>query len=72
MAFVAYCRGKGPKSYNGPWAPYGKINHVRRKDVGTKRAPSPILIGLKTFKGQFEEKCLLGSDEYGSNMHFAY
>jgi len=67
-----FCRGKGPKSYNGPWAPYWKINHVRGEDVGAKRAFSPILVGMKTLKGQSEEKCLLGRDGCGSNMHSAY
>ena len=66
------CRGKGSKSYNGPWAPYGKISHVRGEEVGAKRAPSPVLVDGGTFKGRSEEKCLLGRDEYGSNMHSVY
>ena len=37
--------------------------------MGTKRASSLVLVGMKTFKGQSKEKCLLGRDEYGSNMH---
>ena len=67
-----YCRGKGPKSYNRPCAPYEKINHVRGEDVDAKRGPSPVLVGMKTLKGQFEEKCLFERDEYGLNMHSAY
>ena len=61
-----YYRGKGPRSYNGLWAPYGKFDHVRGEDVGAKRAPSPILVDRETFKGRSKEKCLLGRDEYGS------
>ena len=48
------------------------VNHVRGKDVDAKRGPDPVLIGLKSLKGQFEEKCLFGRDEYGLNMHSAY
>ena len=40
--------------------------------MGAKRAPSSVLVGMKTLKGQSEKKCLLGRDEYGSNMHSAY
>ena len=29
-------------------------------------------MGQKTSKGQSEEKCLLGHDKYGLNMHFAH
>ena len=67
-----YGGGKGPKSYNGSWAPYGKINHVRGENVGAKRAPNPVLMDMKTFKGWFEENGLIGRDEYGSNMHSFY
>ena len=66
------CRGKGPKSYSGPWAPYEKINHVRGEDVGAKRILSPVLVGMKAFKGKSKEKCLLRRDKYGLNMHSAY
>ena len=62
-------RGKGPRSHNGPWAPYEKIDHVRGEDVGAKRAPGPALVGLKMFRRRFEEKCLLGRNKYVSNMH---
>ena len=48
------------------------INHIWREDVDAKRGPSPILVGMKSLKGQSEEKCLLGRDKYGSNMHFVY
>ena len=48
------------------------INHIRGEDVDAKRGPNPILVGMKSLKGQSEEKCLLGRDEYGSNMHSAY
>ena len=58
-----YYRGKGPKSYNGPWALYGKISRVRGEEVDAKRAPNPTLVNKETFKGQSEEKCLLGHDE---------
>ena len=66
------CRDKGPKSHNRPWALYGEINHVLGEDIGAKRAPGPVLVGQKTSKGQSEEKCLLGHDKYGLNMHFAH
>ena len=65
-----YCRGKGLRSHSGPWAPYGKIDHVRGEDVGAKRAPGPALVGLKMFRRLSEEKCLLGRNKYGSNMHY--
>ena len=42
------------------------VNHVRGEDVDAKKGPSPVLVGLKSLKGQSEEKCLLGRDEYGS------
>ena len=42
------------------------VDHVRGEDVDAKRVPSLVLVGLKSLKGQFEEKCLLGRDEYGS------
>ena len=42
------------------------VNHVRGEDVDAKRGPNPVLVGLKSLKGQSEEKCLLGRDEYGS------
>ena len=50
---------------------YGKFDHVRGEGVGAKRAPGPILVGLKMFKRRSEEKCLLGRTKYGSNMHSA-
>ena len=37
--------------------------------MGTKRAPSPILMGPKLFKRRSEEECLLGHAKYGSNIH---
>ena len=36
--------------------------------MGAKKAPDPILMGLKLFKRQSEEKRLLGRTKYGSNM----
>ena len=66
-----YYRGKGPRSYNGSWVPCGKFDHVRREGVGAKRAPDPILMGLKMFKRRSEEKCFLGRTKYDSNMHSA-
>ena len=72
MEFHVICRGKGPKSYNGPWAPYGKISYVQGEEVGAKRAHSTVFVDRETFKRRSEEKCLLGRDEYGSNMHSVY
>ena len=40
--------------------------------MGAKRASSTIFVDRETFKGRSEEKCLLGRDEYGSNMHSVY
>ena len=42
------------------------VNHVRGKDVDAKKGPNPVLVGLKSLKGQSEEKCLLERDEYDS------
>ena len=65
------CRGKDPRSYNGPWAPYGKFDHVQGEDVGAKRVPGPVLVGLKMFRRWSEEKCLLECNKYGTSMHSA-
>ena len=40
--------------------------------MDAKRAPSLALVDRETFKGRFKEKCLLGRDEYDSNMHSVY
>ena len=67
-----YCRGLGPKSCNGPWAPSGTISNVRGEEVDAKRISNPALVDREAFEGRFEEECLLGRDEYGSNMHSVY
>jgi len=41
------------------------VNHVRGEDVDAKKGPSPVLVGLKSLKGQSEEKCLLKCGKYG-------
>ena len=48
-----------------------KFDHVRGEGVGTKRAPGPILMGLKLFKRRSEEECLLRHTKFGSNIHSA-
>ena len=48
------------------------VNHVRGEDVDAKKGPGPVLVGLKSLKGQSEEKCLFGRDKYGLNMNFVY
>ena len=65
-SFIYICRGKGPKSYNGPWDPYEMVNYVQGEGVDAKKGPIPVLVGLKLLKGQSKEKCLLERDEYGS------
>ena len=60
------CRGKVPRTYNGPWA-HIEFDHIRGEGVDTKRAPGPILMGPSLFKRRSEEKCLLGRAKYGSN-----
>ena len=48
------------------------ISNVREEEMDAKKGPNPVLVGLKSLKGQSEEKCLLERDEYDSNMHSAY
>ena len=51
--------------------PHIEFDHIRGEDVGTKRAPGPILMGPKLFKRRSEEEYLLVRTKYGSNMHSA-
>ena len=44
---------------------------VEEKAWVPKRAPGPILVGLKMFKRRSKEKCFLGCTKYGSNVHSA-
>ena len=62
-------QGQRPKITQWALGLYEKIDHVRGEDVGAKRAPGPALVGLKMFRRWFEEKCLLRSNKYGSNMN---
>ena len=48
------------------------INNVRGEEMDAKRISNPALVDMGAFEGRFEEKCLLGLDEYGSNMHSVY
>ena len=66
------CRGKGPKSWNGPWAPSGTISNVRGEEMDAKRISNLALIDKGAFGGRSKEEYLLGRDEYGSNMHSIY
>ena len=47
--------------------PHIEFDQVRGEGVGTKRAPSPILMGPNLFKRQSEEECLLRRTKYGLN-----
>ena len=49
--------------------PHIEFDNVRGESVGAKRTSGPILMGPNLFKRRFEEKCLLGSAKFGSNMH---
>ena len=62
------CKGKTPKSNNGPWAPYRVQPRPRRK-WGTKKNSSPTLISPSLFKKTSEEECLLRRTKYGPNVH---
>ena len=65
------CRGKIPKSNNGPWAPYRVQPRLRRK-WGAKRTSSPTLMSPNLFKKRSEEECLLGRAKYGPNVHLIH
>ena len=41
------CRGKGPRSYNRPWVPYGEFDHGRGEGVGAKKSSRPNSCGLE-------------------------
>jgi len=40
--------------------------------MDAKRISNLALMDRGAFEGRFEEECLLGRDEYGSNMHSVY
>ena len=40
--------------------------------MDAKRISNPGLVDRGAFEGRSEEECLLGRDEYGSNMHSVY
>ena len=66
------CRGKGPKSWNGPWAPSGTISNVRGEEMDAKGISNLTLVDKGAFGGRSKEGCLLERGEYGSNMHSVY
>ena len=62
------CKGKIPKSNNGPWALY-RVQLQPRRKWGAKKTSNPTLISPNLFKKTSEEECLLGRAKYGPNMH---
>ena len=45
------CRGKGPRSYNGPWVPYKSLTTSEEKVWVPKGLPAQFLWAQKYLKG---------------------
>ena len=63
--YICDCKGKGPRSYIGPWALFKNINRSENKQIIMKYSQTKFH-KYSANEWLFEEYILLGLNEYGS------